>query len=43
MPPYKSQAQRDKFHSDPNLQKYAAEWDKATGKRKLPKRVKAKR
>jgi hypothetical protein len=25
--PYKSQAQRAKFHADPKLRKYAKEWD----------------
>ena len=40
--PFKSQAQRRKFYSDPKLRKYAAEFQAATGNRKLPKRVKPK-
>ena len=41
--PYVSKAQARKFHSDPRLQKYAAEFDKATeaqpgGFRALPER-----
>lgn len=42
--PFKSQAQRRKFHADPKLRKYAAEFEKATPKgKKLPKRVKPKK
>lgn len=35
--PFKSQAQRAKFHSDPKLRKYVKEFEKSTPKnRKLP-------
>lgn len=41
--PYVSEAQRRKFHSDPKLQKYTAEYDAATPRNaKLPERVKPK-
>jgi hypothetical protein len=40
---YKSLAQARKFHADPALRKYAAEWDYATqqagGFKNLPERV----
>jgi hypothetical protein len=36
MSPFVSQAQRAKFFSDPKLRKFAPEWEKATGKKKLP-------
>jgi hypothetical protein len=35
--PYKSLAQAAKFHSDPRLRKYVAEFDAASKGRKLPK------
>lgn len=38
--PFKSQAQRAKFYADPKLRKYIPEFEKATGKKKLPKRAK---
>ncbi len=41
--PFKSQAQRAKFYSDPKLRKYAPEFEAATGKKKLPKRVAKKK
>jgi len=42
--PYRSKAQMRKFHSDPKLRKYAAEWDAATpNPKKLPERAKPKR
>ena len=45
--PYVSMAQARKFHSDPKLKKYAAEWDAATqaagGFYKLPQYKKTKR
>lgn len=37
--PYASLAQARKFHSDPKLRRYAAEYDKATDFSKLPERV----
>lgn len=37
--PFKSQAQRAKFYSDPKLRKYIPEFEAATAKGKLPKRV----
>jgi len=37
---FKSQAQRAKFYSDPKLKKYIPEFEKATGKKKLPAYVK---
>lgn len=37
--PYVSKAQAAKFHSDPKLRKYAAEYDAATDFSKLPQRV----
>ena len=40
MSPFKSEAQRKKFYSTPSLKKYIPEFEKATGKKKLPKRVK---
>ena len=39
--PFKSEAQRRKFLSDPKLRKYVSEWEKDTP-RKLPSRVKPK-
>lgn len=38
--PFKSAAQRAKFWSDPKLRKFAPEWEKSTGKKKLPAYVK---
>lgn len=43
MVPYRSKAQARKFHSDPRLRKYAAEFDRATDFSKLPARAKRKR
>jgi hypothetical protein len=44
MSPFRSQAQRAKFHSDPKLRKYVAEFESATPKgKKLPQRVKRKK
>jgi len=40
--PYASEAQRRKFHSDPKLQQYTAEWDEATKGKKLPERTRKK-
>ena len=40
MSPFVSQAQRSKFYSDPKLKKYIPEFEKATGKKKLPAYVK---
>jgi len=44
--PYASKAQARRFHSDPKLQQYAAEYDAATeaagGFSKLPERVRPK-
>lgn len=37
--PYASEAQRRKFHADPKLQKYTAEFDAASKGKKLPERV----
>jgi hypothetical protein len=37
--PYVSDAQRRKFHADPKLRKYAAEYDAASKGMKLPERV----
>lgn len=37
--PFKSQAQRAKFYSDPKLRKYVPEFEAATPKGKLPQRV----
>lgn len=37
--PYRSLAQARKFHSDPKLRKYAAEFDKATDFSSLPERI----
>lgn len=37
--PFKSQAQRAKFYSDPKLRKYIPEFEAATPKGKLPQRV----
>lgn len=41
--PFKSQAQRAKFYSDPKLKKYADEFEKATGNKKLPAYVKSRK
>ena len=38
--PYASKAQARKFHADPKLRKYAAEYDAATDFSHLPDRVK---
>lgn len=38
--PYSSKAQARKFHADPKLRKYAAEYDAATDFSDLPERVK---
>ena len=38
--PFKSQAQRAKFYSDPKLKRYIPEFERATGKKKLPKTIK---
>ena len=40
--PYASLAQARKFHADPKLRKYAAEYDAATNFSKLPERAKKK-
>jgi hypothetical protein len=40
--PYRSLAQARKFHSDPKLRRYAAEYDAATDFSKLPDRVRPK-
>ncbi len=40
MSPFRSQAQRKKFYSDPKLRKYIPEFEAATKGKKLPKRVK---
>jgi hypothetical protein len=37
--PYKSLAQARKFHADPKLRRYAAEFDAATDFSKLPRRL----
>ena len=37
--PFRSEAQRRKFYSDPKLRKYVAEFEAATPKGKLPERV----
>ena len=37
--PYASEAQRRKFHSDPKLQKYTAEYDAASKGKHLPEKV----
>jgi hypothetical protein len=37
--PFKSQAQRAKFYSDPKLRKFIPEFEAATPKGKLPERV----
>ena len=37
--PYASLAQARKFHADPKLRKYTAEYDAATDFSKLPRRV----
>jgi hypothetical protein len=37
--PYKSAAQRAKFHADPKLRKYAPEWDAASRGKRLPARA----
>lgn len=37
--PYVSKAQARKFHADPALQKYTAEYDAATDFSKLPERA----
>jgi len=42
--PYKSKAQQRKFHADPKLRKYAAEFDAATPSFKaLPEHVSKKK
>ncbi len=41
--PFKSEAQRKKFYATPKLRKYIPEFEAATGKKKLPKRIKKKR
>ena len=38
--PYKSQAQRKFFHSNPKMAPYVKEWDKASKGKKLPKKIK---
>lgn len=40
--PYASEAQRRKFHSDPKLKQYTAEWDEASKGKKLPERTRPK-
>jgi hypothetical protein len=40
--PYASLAQARKFHADPKLRKYAAEYDAATDFKHLPERAKKK-
>lgn len=41
--PYKSQAQRRKFHADPKLRKYTDEYDEASKGKKLPEKASKKR
>lgn len=41
--PYESKAQQRKFHADPRLRKYAAEYDAATNFKNLPERKKRKK
>lgn len=39
-PPFRSQAQRAKFYSDPKLRKYATEFEADTPKgKRLPRRI----